>query len=164
MKLAFTFLLCVIVYLSNALEIYEPANGNIMFSFWLDTESQATSASGGDSPVAFIQRTGMKPAAFAFSQQIPLIISPYDGSQMTSNLSMVQVTNTGKQLRVILVMFLRSVHFLDAIFFITLYPLQGFSAISDRDIDIIVQQLSQLTNPINGSSRRVVLRFAPESM
>ncbi|KAJ3095338.1 hypothetical protein HDU97_007028 [Phlyctochytrium planicorne] len=44
--------------------------------------------------------------------------------------------------------------------FLTVYP-RGLD-LQDRDVSDLVNQLDQLTNPVNGSSRRVMLRFAPE--
>ncbi|KAJ3100615.1 hypothetical protein HDU97_002103 [Phlyctochytrium planicorne] len=44
--------------------------------------------------------------------------------------------------------------------FLTIYPRS--LDLADTDVNDLVNQLDGLTNPVNGSSRRVMLRFAPE--
>jgi hypothetical protein len=73
--------------LITAQNLYEPPDGKVLFGAWVDTESAASSPSGGDSPLAYNQRMNVQADVFQLSQTIPL--------QLTVNLSMVQNTNTG---------------------------------------------------------------------
>ncbi|KAJ3093909.1 hypothetical protein HDU96_001963 [Phlyctochytrium bullatum] len=60
----------------------------------------------------------------------------------------------------------------DAILFLTVYPKNAETSngrgpadaldLQQKDIDFLVNQLDAITNPYTGSSRRVMLRFAPE--
>jgi hypothetical protein len=81
--------------LITAQNLYEPPDGKVLFGAWVDTESAASSPSGGDTPLAYNQRMNVQADVFQLSQTIPLTISQFDNSQLTVNLSMVQNTNTG---------------------------------------------------------------------
>ena len=50
---------------------------------------------------------------------------------------------------------------IDAIFFVTIYPNRGWSGYTGSDLDKVAAQLDALSNPL-GSSRKVMVRFAPE--
>ncbi|KAJ3110452.1 hypothetical protein HDU96_006607 [Phlyctochytrium bullatum] len=127
-----------------ALSLYEPPDGLAMLSAWVDISSPAPGTSGGDTPTLYNTRLGRNAPAFHLSQNIPLDIAPWDNSELTANLSMVQDTGT------------------DALFFLTVYPNKGFDGYTREDVDKLVRQVDAISNPVTGSSRRVMLRFAPE--
>ncbi|KAJ3131515.1 hypothetical protein HK100_006287, partial [Physocladia obscura] len=129
-----------------ALGLYEPADGKVIWGAWVDSSVAGTPNSlltaGGDSPTLFDKRLGQNAGVFQLSQNLPLAISVYDGSKLTANLSLVEATKT------------------DAILFLTVYPV-SFTNYTDEDISTLAYQLSNITDPTL-SSRRVLLRFAPE--
>ncbi|KAJ3108694.1 hypothetical protein HDU96_007453 [Phlyctochytrium bullatum] len=128
---------------TTALTLYEPPDGLAYLSAWVDTADPKDSPSGGDSPLKFNQRIERMASAFHVSQRIPLDTSPFDQSRLTANLSSLEETKS------------------DAIMFLTIYPTQGLN-LADADLTALADQLDAITNPVNGSSRRVMLRFAPE--
>ncbi|KAI8620487.1 glycoside hydrolase superfamily [Chytriomyces sp. MP71] len=89
----------------------------------------------------------MRRSEFHLSQAIPLAISPFDGSELTAPLSLIEKTGT------------------DAILFLTLYPNQdndnSWDLIKDSDLEKLAWQLGNITAP-ELSNRRVMLRYAPE--
>ncbi|KAJ3058539.1 hypothetical protein HDU98_005366, partial [Podochytrium sp. JEL0797] len=129
--------------------LYEPADGKLIWGAWVDSEDPktATVGIGGDSPVMLNQRIQQNAGVFQFSQQLPLQISPYNNAEMAANVSLIQDTDT------------------DAILLLTVYPDYNapnpFDLYDDNDIMQLAQQLNNLTDP-KKSSRRVMLRFAPE--
>ncbi|KAI9339534.1 glycoside hydrolase superfamily [Zopfochytrium polystomum] len=127
----------------DALGLYEPADGKVILAAWVDPEDPRSSPSGGDSPSAFNSRLGLNAGAFSLAQNIPLSISPYTNANITADVNLVQATNT------------------DAIFIVTVYPLNGYGGFTDNDVQILVDQLDNISNP-SKSSRKVMLRFAPE--
>ncbi|KAJ3356188.1 hypothetical protein HDU83_001767 [Entophlyctis luteolus] len=130
--------------LTAALSLYEPADGKVIWGAWVDSSTHDASAgTGGDSPSLFNSRLGSSAGVFELSQNLPLAISPYDQSELTANLSLIEATKT------------------DAILLLTVYPFGGFDAYTDADILKLAYQVSNITDP-SLSSRRVILRFAPE--
>ncbi|KAI8832927.1 glycoside hydrolase superfamily [Chytriomyces cf. hyalinus JEL632] len=133
-----------------AATLYEPADGKIVFGAWVETESATTVGPvtlGGDSPSDFNKRLGLNAGVFHMSQSIPLAISPFDQTQMTAPLNLIEATKT------------------DAILFLTIYPSQtaenSFDLITDKDVQLLAWQLGNITDP-SLSGRRVMLRFGPE--
>ncbi|KAI8609136.1 glycoside hydrolase superfamily [Chytriomyces sp. MP71] len=133
-----------------SLALYEPADGKIMFGAWVDSEDPKATVKlglGGDSPSQFNQRLGQSAAVFHLSQSLPLAISPFDQTEQTAPLNLVENTKT------------------DAILFLTVYPNQtatnSWDLITDRDLQKLAWQLGNITDP-RASSRRVMLRYAPE--
>ncbi|KAJ3021422.1 UNVERIFIED_CONTAM: hypothetical protein HDU68_009632 [Siphonaria sp. JEL0065] len=129
--------------------LYEPDDGKIIFGAWVDSEDpkKATIGVGGDSPTAFNKRLGLNAGVFHVTQQLPLIISPYTQEEMTADLTSIENTHT------------------DAILFLTLYlnftAPNPYDLYTDADIMKLAYQLDNITSPLR-SSRRVMLRFAPE--
>ena len=72
--------------------LYEPPDGSLLLGSWIDTESPASSPSGGDSPVHWNNAVGIKASVFQLAQDIPLAISPFDQSEQTANVSFIQDT------------------------------------------------------------------------
>ncbi|KAJ3398619.1 hypothetical protein HDU80_008724 [Chytriomyces hyalinus] len=147
MKLAF---LALVATKLAAATLYEPADGKIIFGAWVETEAASTVGPitlGGDTPSAFNTRLGQNAGVFHMSQSIPLAISPFDQTQQTAPLNLLETTKT------------------DAILFLTIYPSQTgptpYDLITDRDIQLLVWQLGNITEPTL-SGRRVLLRFGPE--
>ncbi|KAI8614309.1 glycoside hydrolase superfamily [Chytriomyces sp. MP71] len=135
---------------SPTFSLYEPKDGKIMFGAWVDSEDPKASGNiglGGDSPVAFNNRLGQNASVFHMSQSIPLAISPFDGTEMTVPLNLIEDTKT------------------DAILFLTLYPNQtatnSWDLIKDSDLLKLAYQLDNITHPTK-SARRVLVRYAPE--
>ncbi|KAJ3220650.1 hypothetical protein HDU81_011283, partial [Chytriomyces hyalinus] len=133
-----------------AATLYEPADGKIVFGAWVETESATTVGPvtlGGDSPSDFNKRLGLNAGVFHMSQSIPLAISPFDQTQMTAPLNLIEATKT------------------DAILFLTIYPNQtdpnSFDLITDKDVQMLAWQLGNITDP-SLSGRRVMLRYGPE--
>ncbi|KAJ3415224.1 hypothetical protein HDV05_005364 [Chytridiales sp. JEL 0842] len=122
--------------------LYEPADGKFMIGAWLDTESTTTNPDGGNSPSLFNTNLGNFAAAFQFEQEIPILRDP-TGTQLTANVTLVQSTLT------------------DAIMIVTVRPRLGFDGYTAADVSALADQLNALTSP-TGSSRRIILRFAPE--
>ncbi|ORY48554.1 hypothetical protein BCR33DRAFT_714314 [Rhizoclosmatium globosum] len=148
------FILLSLAVLARAASLYEPADGKIIFGAWVDSDDPKVAAAGGtnsgvggDSPVSFNNRLGLNAGVFHKSQMLPLAISPYDQSELTANLTMVEQTGT------------------DAIFFLTVYPDQSkanpYDLYTTADIQKLAQQLANISDPTK-SGRRVMLRFAPE--
>ncbi|TPX74854.1 hypothetical protein CcCBS67573_g03883 [Chytriomyces confervae] len=134
----------------TAATLYEPADGKIVFGAWVETESATTVGPvtlGGDSPSDFNKRLGLNAGVFHMSQSIPLAISPFDQTQMTAPLNLIEATKT------------------DAILFLTIYPNQTaqnpYDLITDKDVQLLAWQLGNITDP-SLSGRRVMLRFGPE--
>ncbi|KAI8830265.1 glycoside hydrolase superfamily [Chytriomyces cf. hyalinus JEL632] len=130
--------------------LYEPADGKIIFGAWVETEAASTVGPitlGGDTPSAFNTRLGQNAGVFHMSQSIPLAISPFDQTQQTAPLNLLETTKT------------------DAILFLTIYPSQTgptpYDLITDRDLQLLAWQLGNVTDPTL-SGRRVLLRFGPE--
>ncbi|KAJ3230588.1 hypothetical protein HDU78_008216 [Chytriomyces hyalinus] len=143
------FLALVAAQLSAA-TLYEPADGKIIFGAWVETEAASTVGPvtlGGDTPSAFNTRLGQNAGVFHMSQSIPLAISPFDQTQQTAPLNLLETTKT------------------DAILFLTIYPSQTgatpYDLITDRDLQLLAWQLGNITDPTL-SGRRVLLRFGPE--
>ncbi|KAJ3101169.1 hypothetical protein HK100_004583 [Physocladia obscura] len=137
-----SLLLLLFALKATALGLYEPADGKVIWGAWVDSAVAGTPNSyltaGGDSPTLFDKRLGQNAGVFHLSQNLPLSISPFDGSQLTANLSLIEATKT------------------DAILFLTVYP-TSFSDYTDEDIAALAYQLSNITDPTL-SSRRVLLR------
>ncbi|KAJ3398621.1 hypothetical protein HDU80_008726 [Chytriomyces hyalinus] len=147
MKLAF---LALVATKLAAATLYEPADGKIIFGAWVETEAASTVGPvtlGGDTPSAFNTRLGQNAGVFHMSQSIPLAISPFDQTQQTAPLNLLETTKT------------------DAILFLTIYPSQTgatpYDLITDRDLQLLAWQLGNITDPTL-SGRRVLLRFGPE--
>ncbi|KAI8610025.1 glycoside hydrolase superfamily [Chytriomyces sp. MP71] len=133
-----------------ALALYEPADGKVMWGGWVDSENATATGNigvGGDSPATFNQRLGKNAAVFHMSQSIPLAISPFDQTEETVPLKLIEDTNT------------------DAVLFLTVYPPQyvagSWDQVTDSDLLKLAYQLGNITDPTK-SSRRVMLRYAPE--
>ncbi|KAJ3344722.1 hypothetical protein HDU83_004922 [Entophlyctis luteolus] len=148
--------------LAAALALYEPADGKVIWGAWVDASTyNASTGTGGDTPLLFNGRVGRSAGVFELSQHLPLAISPYDQSQMTANLSLLEATNSGANLLILVCDSLTDSFFADAILFLTVYPHDGFDAYTDADILNLAYQVGNITDP-SLSSRRVILRFAPE--
>ncbi|KAJ3231342.1 hypothetical protein HDU81_003861 [Chytriomyces hyalinus] len=133
-----------------AATLYEPTDGKIIFGAWVETDAATTVGPvvlGGDSPSDFNKRLGLNAGVFHMSQSIPLAISPFDQTQQTAPLNLIEATKT------------------DAILFLTVYPSQTaqntYDLITDKDLQLLAWQLGNVTDP-SLSGRRVMLRFGPE--
>ncbi|KAJ3103122.1 hypothetical protein HDU96_009393 [Phlyctochytrium bullatum] len=150
--LSLTLTLTLLPSPSVALTRWEPPTGLAYLSAWLDTADPKDSPSGGDSPTRFNERIGRRAAAFQLAQEMPVFVDQY-GYKRNADLNWIQATGS------------------DAIMFLTVYPRNANEAanapadaldLQQKDLDELVNQLVALTDPWNGSSRRVMLRFAPE--
>ncbi|KAI8851003.1 hypothetical protein BC829DRAFT_388245 [Chytridium lagenaria] len=116
----------------------EPADGQIILGAWLDTENRV---GANDRPSLFNQRIGRNAGSFQLAEEIPLRPNPFiPGDFLFSNISLLDEGT-------------------DASLFMTVYPYSGFDAITDADIDTLVEQVNNITR-ING--RSVFIRYGPE--
>ncbi|KAJ3415219.1 hypothetical protein HDV05_005359 [Chytridiales sp. JEL 0842] len=141
MKLSPSLLAAVVAITTNAVSaaLYEPSDGKFMIGSWLDSESTATNPDGGNSPTLFNTNLGNMAAAFQLEQEIPVLKDQF-GTQLTAN---------------------NKLFCADAIMIVTVRPRLGFTGYTPTDVSALADQLNALTSP-TGSSRRVILRFAPE--
>lgn len=114
----------------SALAPLEPSKG-ILFGAWYDRLN-------GDSPVAILKRTQLKP--FSVWQSDMNITDTLQSDYIDNHSALVDLTAS------------------DAILKITLYPILGFAAVSADAIDQFAAKILQITN----SGRRVLIRYASE--
>ncbi|KAJ3124405.1 hypothetical protein HK100_011245 [Physocladia obscura] len=152
----------------SGLGLYEPVDGKVIFGAWVDSATAGTpnafQTAGGDSPSLFNTRLGLNAGAFQLSQNLPVNISQYDHSKLTANLTLIEATKTG--IYIVAISPYRTltpiIESSDAILFLTVYPTSFVDGVyTDDDIASLAYQLSNITDP-SLSSRRVMLRFAPE--
>ncbi|KZO97809.1 glycoside hydrolase family 26 protein [Calocera viscosa TUFC12733] len=126
-------LLVPLLFLPRALSqltpaLNEPPDNTLYLGAWLDTST--------DTPTSFNARLGQSAPWFQFAQNIPLDpLDPDTGEGGIVNASQVWETGT------------------DAGVYVTVYPAQGFGAITDQDVRAPNYVLA---------GRGVFLRFAPE--
>ncbi|KAJ3107795.1 hypothetical protein HDU97_003143 [Phlyctochytrium planicorne] len=115
----------------------EPDDGKIILSAWLDTEDKPEAR---DRFSAFNNRIGFLAGAFQLSQRIPLAPNPFSpGSFLDANMTLFDEGS-------------------NAALFLTVYPYDGFDAITDADVDRLVSQVNNITL----SGRNVFIRYGPE--
>ncbi|KAJ3071389.1 hypothetical protein HDU98_005419 [Podochytrium sp. JEL0797] len=137
--------------IKKARNLYEPADGKIIWGAWVDTtnakDAYQFGTAGGDSPSSFNKRLGQNAGVFHLSQTLPLTPSPWGGGPLTANLTHIEQTGT------------------DAILFLTIYPNltapNPYDLYTDADIATLATQLDNISDPAK-SGRRVMVRFAPE--
>lgn len=118
-----------------SLALHEPPEGKVMFGAWVQTEE-------GDTPSLFNSRLGYNASVIQIAQNIPL--SPYNyttGAGGGAPEELIERTAT------------------DAAVFLTVYPSQGFSVLTDDDFTALGNQILNWTENYN---RSVFLRWAPE--
>ncbi|KAJ3118697.1 hypothetical protein HDU96_010027 [Phlyctochytrium bullatum] len=135
-KLLLLLLAALAVTHASALTLYEPPDGLVYLSANLDTSNSVEFAK------LFNERLGRKTAAFELFQYMPT--APRLWSK--DNVHRIQAT------------------FTDAIVFLTVHPTtdNGDLDLQQPGLDGLVNQLDSITHPYDGSSRRVMLQFAPE--
>ncbi|KAJ3205648.1 hypothetical protein HDU67_008719 [Dinochytrium kinnereticum] len=115
----------------------EPADGKIILGAWLDTEDKPGAR---DTFSGFNRRIGQMAGSFQLSQRIPLAPNPYiPGDFLNANMTLFDEGS-------------------NASLFLTVYPYDGFDAIQDRDIDLLVEQCNNITR----GGRNVIIRYGPE--
>ncbi|KAI9344256.1 hypothetical protein BDR26DRAFT_893869 [Obelidium mucronatum] len=133
-----TLVVALLLQLSVATAtLYEPADGKIIFGAWVDSEDALAAGNigvVGDSPAAFNRRLGKNAGVFHLSQTLPLGVSPFTAAGRDGERDAVYPNQTDPN---------------------------SFDLYTDADITKLAYQLDSLTNPLR-SSRRVMLRFAPE--
>lgn len=115
--------------------LHEPASGQVMFGAWVQTEE-------GDTPAQFNTRLGLNATVVQIAQQIPTI--PYNYVTGAGGLAPEELIERSAT---------------DAAVFLTVYPNQGLTILTDDDYTALGNQLLNYTSNYN---RACFLRFAPE--
>ncbi|KAL8286187.1 hypothetical protein RQP46_004675 [Phenoliferia psychrophenolica] len=116
---------------------FEPPGNQVLFGAWIDTQEGYL-----DTPSLFNQRIGYNVPVYQIAQEIPLPKYNYtSGAGGAAPENLIELSQT------------------DAAVFLTVYPTDGFDAVSDADFTALAQQISDY-HTIN--NRTVFLRYAPE--
>ncbi|KAJ3101864.1 hypothetical protein HDU97_000977 [Phlyctochytrium planicorne] len=115
----------------------EPVDGKMILSAWLDTEDKEDAR---DRFSLFNTRVGKMAGAFQLTQDIPLTANPFvPGDFLYANMTLFDEGS-------------------NAALFLTVYPQQGFAAVTDKDVDTLATQVFNITK----TGRNVFIRYAPE--
>ncbi|KAJ1548532.1 hypothetical protein HK405_002838 [Cladochytrium tenue] len=138
---AVALLFAAVVAPVAALAPLEPADGTVIIGGWLDTSD---SPAGHDSSTSFNSRLDIRAGAFELGQNIPVTVAP-SPPYPQNTLLYANLTDLSEHT--------------DATVFLTVYPNQGFDAVTDDDFSKLATQISQITQ---NTARQVMLRYAPE--
>ncbi|GAA5955194.1 hypothetical protein JCM8115_001879 [Rhodotorula mucilaginosa] len=117
--------------------MYEPPEGQVMLGFWFDPANPYN-----DRPSIINEKLGNNVPVFQIAQPIPL--PPYN---WTTGVGGPAPENTIEQSGT------------DAAVFLTIYPTEGFAAVTDEDFIALGKQILDYQTTLN---RTTFLRYAPE--